>query len=135
MNSTCLNDNVAFLSPLSNAMVSRWWVGEGAQLHKIKALANGNSFKKITDLARATLTDVNLHDVAHSSIHETSCLGTKGKFEGNLLRDFGRYANKITDGNWISPYCATLGFKSHATDHVVSRRHPMYLPHEICGAL
>ena len=112
-----------------------WWVWGGAQLHKIKALANGNSIKQVTDLARATLTDVNLHDVAHSSTHEMSGLGTHGKFEGNLLRDFGRYANKITDGNWISPCCATLGFNSHATDHVVPRRHPMYLPHELCGAL
>ena len=83
--------------------------GGGAQLHKNKALANGNSFKKITDLARATLTDVNLHDVAHSSIHEMSGLGTHGKFEGDLFRDFKSYTDKITDGNWNSPYCATLG--------------------------
>ena len=126
----CSNDNL-HANRLSNVMVWRWWwVWGGAQLHKIKALANGNSIKQVTDLARATLTDVNLHDVAHSSTHEMSGLGTHGKFEGNMFRDFKRYAEKITDGNWISPYYATLGFKCHAADHVVPRQHPMYLPHD-----
>ena len=60
-------------------------------------------------------------------------MGACGKHRGNLSRDFERATRRRLGDNLLQTYDVTVPFHHYKLNHLVSRQHSIFLPHEVYG--